>query len=118
MGVNMKSIIKCALLSLIVTFVFILILACLSYFTDISESVITIGVYAAMALGVILGSVAVSRGAEHKVLIHAIILCVIYAVILVCVSLIINGGIQLNLHTAVVIAGIFMAGLLGCRLGK
>lgn len=118
MDVNFKCVIKCAAFSVIVTFVLIMILACISYLSGVSESIITTGVYISIVAGVVLGTFAVSKAAANKVLIHAMLVCAIFAACIILVSLLLNRGISFNVRFFVVIAGIFASGFLGCLAGK
>ena len=66
MGINFKGVIKGTIFAILVTFVIILILALLSYFTGIDETIITTGVYAPVIIGVILGTIAVSKSGKQQ----------------------------------------------------
>ena len=57
MGINFKGVIKGTIFAILVTFVIILILALLAYFTGIDETIITTGGYASVIIGVILGTI-------------------------------------------------------------
>ncbi len=118
MDINFKCVAKCAVFSVIVTFVMIMILSCLSYFTQISENVITTGVYISIVAGVVLGTFAVSKAAAKKALIHAMIVCALFAACIVLISVLLNGSISFNTRFFIVIAGIFASGFLGCIIGK
>ena len=67
MGINFKGVIKGTIFAILVTFVIILILALLSYFTGIDETIITTGAYASVIIGVILGTIGYQKRqtAEH-----------------------------------------------------
>lgn len=118
MSVNLKGVIKGTVFSILVTFVIIFILSLLSYFTHISETVITTCVYASVIVGVLMGTIAVSKAASGKVFIHAMIVCVLYLVVLVGISAIINKGISFNLHLLAITGGVFAAGFLGSVIGS
>ena len=108
MGINFKGVIKGTIFAILVTFVIILILALLSYFTGIDETIITTGVYASVIIGVILGTIAVSKAANSRA----------FVIVLIGISLIVNNGIMFNTHFLAVIGGTFASGILGCIIGK
>lgn len=118
MGISIKSVLKGGLFAVIITFIIIMILALLSYFTQVGENVITVGIYAAVIVGVLLGSVAVSKAAEHNALLHALLVCVLYFLVLVGVSVLANGGFVFNTRFITVAGAVIAAGLLGCIIGK
>ena len=118
MGINFKGVIKGTIFAILVTFVIILILALLSYFTGIDETIITTGVYASVIISVILGTIAVSKTANSRVFVHAMLVCALYLIVLIGISLIVNNGIMLKTHFLAVIGGTFASGILGCIIGK
>lgn len=118
MGISVKGVIKGTVFAALVTFVIILIMALLSYFTKIGEEIITVGIYASVIAGVLLGSIAVSKAAEHKALLHALLVCVLYFLVLVGVSFLVNHTVVFNTRFMIVAAAVLSAGFLGCIIGK
>ncbi|MCH5210942.1 MAG: TIGR04086 family membrane protein [Oscillospiraceae bacterium] len=118
MSINFKSVIKGSVFSVLITMFIILILALLSYFTGISENVVSICVYASVIIGVLMGAIAVSRAVSGKVFIHAMLVCVMYLAVLVGISAIFNKGITVNSHLFAITGGIFASGFLGSVIGK
>ncbi len=118
MSVNIKGVIKGSIFSILVTMLIIFILSLLSYFTGISETVVSACVYASVAAGVLLGTIAVSRAAAGKAFIHVMLVCLIYLAVLVGISALINKGIAFNSHFFAVVCGTFAAGFLGLIIGK
>ncbi|MCD8181455.1 MAG: TIGR04086 family membrane protein [Firmicutes bacterium] len=117
MGINFKGVIKGTLFSLIITFAIILILSLLSYFTQISENVITTGAYVSVAAGILLGTTAVARAAAQKVFLHAMLVCVLYLIAFTAISAAVNKGISFNSHFLAVTVGALAAGFLGAVIG-
>ena len=101
MGINFKGVIKGTIFAILVTFVIILILALLSYFTGIDETIITTG-----------------KAANSRAFVHAMLVCALYLIVLIGISLIVNNGIMFNTHFLAVIGGTFASGILGCIIGK
>ena len=118
MGIKIISVLKCAGVSAFLTALFVFIISLLSYCTNMSETTLTIMVYASVVLSVFLGSFICVRSAEGKALFHALILSVIYYAVLVGITLLINGAIATNSHFFTMTAGIFASGILGAVLGK
>ena len=118
MGINFKGVLKCTLFSVVITFIIILILSLLSYFTRVGETVITVGVYASVIIGVLLGSIAVAKVAPQKAFLHAMFLCLIYVLLLIGISWSINGTIMFNSHFLAITGGVFGSGFLGLIIGK
>lgn len=114
----MKGILKGTAFSLIVTFVFILLLSLITYFTDIDSKITSIGVYASVVISVTLGALISAKKCEKSVLPHAMAVSVIYLAVLICVSAALNHTLMLNGHFITMTAGIFAAGFLGAVLGK
>lgn len=118
MGINIKGVIKASIFSLLITFVVMFVLALLAFFTSISETVLVGCAYGAVAIGVLLGSLAVSRAAQQKALIHSLLLCLIYAVVLMGISFCLNGMPMFSSRLIFIVIGIFGAGLVGSIIGK
>lgn len=118
MNIRFGSIIKGTLFALIATFAIIFILSLISYFASVSETVITTGVYASVIIGVLLGSAAVSKAAVSKKFLHAMLVCAVYLLVFLALSMIVNKEISFNTHLMAVAGGVFAAGLLGSIIGK
>ncbi len=118
MSVNLKGVIKGTIFAVLITFVIIFVLALLSYFTHVGETLITTLVYASVVIGVLMGTIAVSKAATGKIFIHAMLVCVLYLLILIGVSAIINKGITFNSHMLAIAGGTFAAGFLGSVIGS
>ena len=73
---------------------------------------------ASVIIGVILGTIAVSKAAHSRAFVHAMLVCALYLIVLIGISLIVNNGIMFNTHFLAVIGGIFASGILGCIIGK
>lgn len=118
MGIHIKGVIKATVFSLLITFAVIFILALLAFFTSISENVLLGCAYGAVGVGVLLGAILVSKAVQQKALIHALLMCIIYAVVLTGISFVLNGMPMFNSRLALIIIGIFATGFLGSIIGK
>lgn len=118
MGINFKGVIKGTIFAILVTFVIILILALLSYFTGIDETIITTG---SVCLGYYRRDTrndCGTKAANSRAFVHAMLVCALYLIVLIGISLIVNNGIMFNTHFLAVIGGTFASGILGCIIGK
>ena len=118
MGIKIISTLKCAGVSAFLTALFVFIISLLSYCTNMSETTLTVMVYASVVLSVFLGSLICVKTTGTKALLHALLLTVIYYAALVGVTLLINQAIATNSHFFTMTAGIFASGILGAVLGK
>lgn len=118
MSVNIKAVLKGSAISLAITIVILFVLSVLAYFTNLSDTIVIVGAYAAIILGVMTGAVLISRGAPEKKLMHVALLCSVFTAVLVAVSFIMNGGITFNGHTAGIVGGIVGAAFLGAIIGN
>ncbi len=118
MSVNIKTVVKGAAASILFAVAVLFILSLLEHLTGISPSVINIGSYAAVILGMLLGAVIIARAADCRRLLHVLLAALIYALALLALAMILNGGICFTAHTAAVTAGIFGAAMLGCIIGN
>ena len=115
---NIRGIIKGSLFAFIITLMFVIVFALVSYFGNPSERIVTIGIYAGVVLGVFIGSLAVAKASESKILLHSLIVSAIYLVILIAVSAIVNRELHFNTHFITLAAGTIISGALGAVLGK
>jgi putative membrane protein (TIGR04086 family) len=115
---SVKGIIKGAVFAFLITFAVIVILSVLSYFCDVDNKIITVGVYGGVVLGVFFGSFAVSKGCEKSILLHAMLVSAIYLIVLIAASAAINKTLQINSHFITMTCGIIASGFLGAVLGK
>ncbi|MBQ3472129.1 MAG: TIGR04086 family membrane protein [Clostridia bacterium] len=118
MSVNIKAVLRASAISIGLTAVILFIVSLLAYFTSVSDTVITICAYAAVILGVMCGSALIAHGAAEKKLAHVALMCAIFAAVLITVSLILNGRLTFNVHTAGIIGGIIASAFLGAVIGN
>ncbi len=118
MNINLRAVLKGAVFAVLITFLIALVLALLSYFTEVGEQIITVGIYASVVIGVLLGTIAVSRAAEHKALLHALLVCVLYFAVIAVLSFTVNGSLNVNNHFMIAAGMALASGFLGCIIGK
>lgn len=118
MGIKFLSVLKCTLLSVVLTLLLIFGISLLSYFSAISEPTLTIAVYISTVLSVFVGAFIAARLADSKPLIASLLVSFIYYIILFLITLILNKHINPNSHFITMTVGIFASGILGAVIGK
>lgn len=118
MGIKILSIAKCALLTIVLSLFFVFVLSLLSYFTNITDTTLTILVYASTVLSVFLGAFISVKITDTKALFTALLVSVMYYAFLLGTTFAINKGVAINSHFITMTAGIFASGILGAVLGK
>lgn len=115
---NLKGILKGILCAYIITAVFVLVGAVLTYFNMLDERKISIGIYAGAALGVFLGAFGAAKTSESRILLNSLCVSLIFIAVLLAASFIINGGVALGARTVSVMGGALAAGFMGAVIGK
>ena len=115
---KIANVLKCLLVSYIMTGIFILILAFLLYKFSLPKQVIGIGVILIYIISTFLGGFLLGKIIEVKKFLWGFVLGSCYFLILIIISLIVNGGLQ-NLSgnfflTMILCSG---SGMLGGMLG-
>lgn len=114
----MLRVCKCTAVSVILSAIFLFILAVLSYASPISEKTITVLVYVSVVLCVFVGALLAAHSAQSKALFNAIAVSILYYVIVFALTFVINKAISPNTHFITMSAGILAAGILGAVMGS
>ncbi|HOQ76397.1 MAG TPA: TIGR04086 family membrane protein [Thermoclostridium sp.] len=118
----LKNLLKCVAVSLILTFVILVIAAILLCFTDFPEKYTLPSAIAATVLGVLAGSYKFAGWNPDKRIISALILALIYAVLAYIVGCLVQGKVMISgntaLFTAIVLATGAIGGILAGRPAK
>lgn len=114
---NFAGIGKGMVFSLILTFVFILIIAAVCYFANISDRLLSILVFAATGLSVLLGAVLVSKSADGAGLLHGAVLGAGYILIMTISSAVTQKGFVFNQQALTMLICVLACGMLGGILG-
>lgn len=115
---SIKAIFKGALFALTISFIMIVIMAVLMYFTSINESVAAIGVYAGTAVGVIIGAIVSAKTAGGKTLFNCLAMGLLYLVVLALVTLAFNGNIAFNYHLLAVVGAVILCSAFGAVIAR
>lgn len=115
---NIKGILKGTIFAFVVTFLVILILSAVTYFTEADSKIVTVFMYAGVVAGVVLGAFMAARLSEKSALLNSMLVSVIYLAVLIAVSMLINRALEFNGHFITMSVGILASGFLGAVMGK
>lgn len=113
---------KSLILSILLTFIALLLLSAVLNFTDVSENIISPSIIVISSVCIMIGSFIVSKKIKEKGILNGAILGILYMFVLYIISSIANGSFALNVSSLAmigigVIAGIF-GGILGVNLNN
>lgn len=115
---KLRSVLSGTLIASVIAVLFVVIMAVISYLTGINDSAANVCVYAGAALGVFMGAFSAARTCGGRILLNSMSVSVLCMVILMILSLVMNGRINFNMHFLAVALGVFFAGFLGAITGK
>ncbi len=110
---NIKSIIKSSMITIILSAVFLLISALLIYFDTIRESIGNVIVFAGFIIGTFIGAFGCGKVADSKLLLHSLLVGIIMCIILLILSFSLNGHINPTPRTYALFSGIIFSSLAG-----
>ncbi len=113
---------KSLILSILLTFIALLLLSAVLNFTDVSENIISPSIIVISSVCIMIGSFIVSKKIKEKGILNGAILGILYMFVLYIISSIANGSFALNVSSLAmigigIIAGIF-GGILGVNLNN
>lgn len=115
--INIRSVFKGIVFSVILTFLLVLLTALISYFTDISERVVSVILFAVSVVSVFTGAVLVCRSTGENGLLHGGLIGLGYFVFLLVSSVIIKREFDLNVNLVMMLISNIAGGMLGGVLG-
>ncbi len=115
---SLRGILKGLFVSVIITAIVILIVSLIMYFSDVSESILSVVVYAGVGVAIITGSVICARISDSKILINCLCYSALYLLLLIMCSLIKDGDVLFNTHFLAISGATFACGILGAIAGK
>lgn len=116
-NINISGIGKGIIFSLLLTFVLMLIIAAVCYFATVSDRLLSILVFFATGVSVLLGAVFVAKNAPGAGFAHGVALGVGYLLIMLLSSLISQKGIHFDAQMVSMLICIPACGMLGGILG-
>ena len=114
---SIKKIFTGTLLSLLISFILVFILAVVVYFSNVSDRVVTSAIFAVSCLSVFLGALILAKNIESRGLLNGLMLSGVYFAILFVVSLLANGSVALSFGNILRLLSILASGSLGGILG-
>lgn len=114
---ELKKILKCVLLSFVMTVLLGGILAFFVYFWQMEEPTVKMINFAITVVSVLLGSFVLAKNIEKKGLLNGLIMAVIYFAVILIASFIINGKISFKTTDLTRLVTLSAAGMLGGILG-
>lgn len=115
--INFIGIGKGIAFSLILSFVFILIIAAVCYFMTVSEGLLSVLVFAAAGASVLLGAALVAKNACGSGFLHGLILGIGYLFVMLVAGILCKRGFYFNIQLATMAACVVACGMLGGILG-
>ncbi len=114
---NFKALLKGILLSMAVSIVALVILSVFVFFMDISDNTVSVLVFAITAVSVLAGAFVLAKNIECGGLVNGLALAVGYFLVLLVVSLAIEGGVSFSVQNIIRLLIALAAGMLGGVLG-
>lgn len=115
--INFSGVLKGIAFSILLTIIFLLILTAVCYFSDISDKMLSILIFAASVISVFGGAFAVARNSDFSGILHGLLLGLGYFIILLASSIIINKGFFPNMHLLSLLISCVCSGMLGGIFG-
>ena len=121
-GKNVFYIIKGLIITLIDTFILLLILSSLLVYTNLSENIINPTIIIITAVSILLGSSIANIKIKNKGIINGGIIGAIYMISIYLISSIMNQNFSLTLYSSImIVTGVvfgMLGGIIGVNIGK
>lgn len=121
-GKNVFYIIKGLIITLVATFILLLILSSLLVYTNLSENIINPTIIIITAVSILLGSSIANIKIKNKGIINGGIIGVIYMISIYLISSIMNQNFSLTLYSSImIVTGVvfgMLGGIIGVNIGK
>lgn len=114
---SIKKIFIGTFLSLAASFVFMCFLAVVVYFANISDRTVGAVIFVLSAVSVFLGAFFLARNISSRGLLNGLMLAAFYFAVLIVISLLVNGSVEMSASNFLRLASILASGALGGILG-
>lgn len=114
---NIRGILKGVLIALAITVVFVIIIALVCYFADISDGVIAIMLYVVGAVSVFTSSLFLAKSITTKGMLHGLILGLGYFMVIFIFSAVFKKQVTANTKLFVSLISALASGMLGGIMG-
>lgn len=115
---KLKCICLGTVISFIITFAAVFLIAIAEYSTGMTEGAAGICAFISSIVGVFFGALVSSLKSGTKALVNAMPVSLIYIAVIIAASLILNGRINTDIHCLSLMAGIILSGFLGAVCGQ
>ncbi len=115
---NFKGIFRGTLLAFILVAICLFTGGVLVYYNLLSERTVSVIVFAGAVIGCFLGALGSGRTSESKILFNALFIGVLFSLIVIIVSSVVNGGFQLHTRTTVLILSALAASFAGALFSR
>ncbi len=112
-----KSISKGIVLSLIITAIAVIIISLISYFSEISDKVISLLLFITSVLSIFAGAFVVSKNCEQNGIAHGLLHGVGYFLVLIVCSFIMNKSVNFSGYHIINLIADICSGILGGIIG-
>ncbi len=104
-------------ISLLASFIFLLLYATILSFTDVSESTIAPVIITITGISILVGSIISSRKINKNGIINGGLVGLIYILIIYFISSLLNGNFAINLQSIIMIVVAIICGIIGGIIG-
>ena len=115
---NFKGVFKGTILAFIIAAFCLFVSSILVYYNLMNERVAGVVVFAGAACGCFLGALANARTSESKILFNALFIGIIFSLVLLITSAIVNGGFKIHTRTGVLILSSLCASFAGALFSR
>ena len=116
-NVSLKKILVATLVALVISLFFVGVLTLVVYFAELNDSTVSTLVLAASVISVLVGAFVLARNITGGGLINGLVLGILYCLILLGVSLLINGSVAIDFSNVTRLIIIIAAAMLGGVVG-
>lgn len=116
-SINFKGVLKGIIFSFIITLILVFAIAIISYFTDISDKIISVLLFISSVLSALIGAFFLTRTTAKNGLIHGVLVGMGYFIIILISSIVMNKKININFNLLTMLIADLAGGMLGGILG-
>ncbi|MBR3791490.1 MAG: TIGR04086 family membrane protein [Clostridia bacterium] len=115
--INFRGIGKGIIFSIILTAIFIVLIATVTYFIDISDKIVSVLLFSSTVISTLIGALLVTKGVQQNGLIHGMFVGLGFFILILISSIITNKGFNFNINLITMLLANVAGGMLGGILG-
>ncbi len=115
--INFRGIGKGIIFSIILTAIFIVLIATVTYFIDISDKIVSVLLFSSTVISTLIGALLVTKGVQQNGLIHGMFVGLGYFILILISSIVANKGFDFNINLITMLLANVAGGMLGGILG-